>query len=199
MSAEAVAELEGDLKARILTVSTELFAERGYSATSISTVVDAAGCTKPALYYHFASKSALFQEALAHQVEPLNRRIRAALAAEAPVRERLTAAIRTTLDFAVDRPAGMTLMYRASRQPEEGQPSFDFERVEAEPLLWVREVIEEGIQDGEIREGVHVDDVVFVLAGLVDRKCEQLALQGDRDIADFPERAMEILFGGVAP
>ncbi len=43
-----------------------LFAQHGYEATSVRAIVEAAGVTKPTLYYHFGSKEGLAQ-ALLHR------------------------------------------------------------------------------------------------------------------------------------
>lgn len=40
-------------------VAARLFATQGYDATSVRTIVEAAGVTKPTLYYHFGSKEGL--------------------------------------------------------------------------------------------------------------------------------------------
>ena len=45
----------------LLDVATRLFAERGYDATSIGTVLEAARVSRGALYHHFPSKEALFE------------------------------------------------------------------------------------------------------------------------------------------
>jgi AcrR family transcriptional regulator len=51
-----------------VTVATELFAERGYEATSIEAVLEQTGVSRGSLYHHFASKEALF-EAVVEEVE----------------------------------------------------------------------------------------------------------------------------------
>ncbi|MBO0885795.1 MAG: TetR/AcrR family transcriptional regulator [Acidimicrobiales bacterium] len=53
---------------KLVTVATELFAERGYEATSIEAVLEHAGVSRGSLYHHFASKEALF-EAVVEEVE----------------------------------------------------------------------------------------------------------------------------------
>jgi AcrR family transcriptional regulator len=45
-----------DTRERILATASALFAEKGFTATSIRDISDALGVTKAALYYHFASK-----------------------------------------------------------------------------------------------------------------------------------------------
>ena len=45
-----------DTRAEILDVAAELFAERGYDATSLREIAERLGITKAALYYYFRSK-----------------------------------------------------------------------------------------------------------------------------------------------
>lgn len=50
-------------KANIVEQAIKLFAEKGFQDTSTADVVQAAGCSKGAFYYHFPSKDALIEEA----------------------------------------------------------------------------------------------------------------------------------------
>ena len=54
----------GDTGERILLTSLQLFARKGYKATSVSDVAGALGITKGALYRHFTSKRAIFDAIL---------------------------------------------------------------------------------------------------------------------------------------
>jgi AcrR family transcriptional regulator len=47
---------------QLFAVALELFAQRGYRATTMDDIADAAGVTKPLLYQHFSSKRALYLE-----------------------------------------------------------------------------------------------------------------------------------------
>lgn len=46
-------------RGEILKQAAKLFAQRGFDAVSVREIVEAAGCTKPSLYYHFESKEGL--------------------------------------------------------------------------------------------------------------------------------------------
>lgn len=48
-----------ETRARILAAARELFAERGYEATSMSAIMAACDLTKGGVYFHFPSKAAL--------------------------------------------------------------------------------------------------------------------------------------------
>jgi AcrR family transcriptional regulator len=61
--AKAVNSPKADSAARrqILRAALKHFANAGYAATSVQAIVDDAKVSKPALYYHFRDKAALFQ------------------------------------------------------------------------------------------------------------------------------------------
>ncbi|MFT4615735.1 MAG: TetR/AcrR family transcriptional regulator [Bacteroidia bacterium] len=54
---------------RILDAAEDLFAEKGYSATSLGDVADRVGIRSPSLYNHFKNKEALYQAVLERLLE----------------------------------------------------------------------------------------------------------------------------------
>src|SRR5215831_17706471 len=50
-----------DTRQQLLLAALKSFADRGYAATSVQEIVDAAQVSKPALYYYFRDKAELFQ------------------------------------------------------------------------------------------------------------------------------------------
>lgn len=74
------AERTAATTARVVAAARQLFAERGWAATSVEEVARAAGVTKGALYHHFADKTAL----LAAVYEDQERRSIEHLLAHAP-------------------------------------------------------------------------------------------------------------------
>jgi AcrR family transcriptional regulator len=67
---------------QLLDVALRLFAARGFKATTMDDIADAAGVTKPLLYQHFASKRALYLELVegvaASMLEALGKAVAAA-------------------------------------------------------------------------------------------------------------------------
>jgi AcrR family transcriptional regulator len=53
-------------RARILDAAMRLFAQLGYHATTNAVIADAAGLTRGAMLYHFASREELVEAAIAH-------------------------------------------------------------------------------------------------------------------------------------
>jgi AcrR family transcriptional regulator len=50
------AEPSGDTRDRVLAVAAQLFAEHGFDAVSVREICEAAGVSKPVLYYHFGNR-----------------------------------------------------------------------------------------------------------------------------------------------
>lgn len=57
---------------RILDEAERLFAERGFDATSMRAVTNAAGVNLAAVNYHFGSKDRLLRETMRRCIEPIN-------------------------------------------------------------------------------------------------------------------------------
>jgi AcrR family transcriptional regulator len=58
---------------RILRVAAELFIERGFKATSVSAIAARGGVSRSAVFWHFGSKPALFQEICKEMLIPFRR------------------------------------------------------------------------------------------------------------------------------
>lgn len=97
---------------RIERSATELFASRGYAATTVDEITRAAGVTKPMLYRHFESKQELCIGLLERYRDEL---VSAPLArfdpGAADRREHLTAMIGAWLDHARANPAATRLLF----------------------------------------------------------------------------------------
>ncbi|RME21659.1 MAG: TetR/AcrR family transcriptional regulator [Deltaproteobacteria bacterium] len=119
---------------RILAEATRLFASRGFSATSLQAIADAAGITKPTLVYHFGSKDrlrdAVIDALLDHWREELPQLMRAAQAGGTRL-DALMAAFfaffrrdprrpRLLLRAALDRPDALRDRLRQHLQPWTG-------------------------------------------------------------------------------
>ncbi|HEY3281690.1 MAG TPA: TetR/AcrR family transcriptional regulator [Armatimonadota bacterium] len=89
---------------RILRVSVALFASKGYSATSTREIAQAAGITKPMLYYYYGSKEGLRHAALLHYGRDTASRFDGILASPLTARERLVEVAWSHLSNLVDEP-----------------------------------------------------------------------------------------------
>jgi AcrR family transcriptional regulator len=112
---------------RIEDAATELFAQRGYAATTVEDIVRAAGVTKPMLYRHFESKQELCIALLERHRDELVAAPLSRFDPEAPdPHAHLTAMAEAWLEHARSHPAATRLLF----VPITGDP--EVERVQRE-------------------------------------------------------------------
>ena len=63
---------ENTVKQTIMARALELFAAKGYEGVSVSELTEAAGITKPTLYYYFGSKEGVFEAVVQLHYDRLN-------------------------------------------------------------------------------------------------------------------------------
>jgi AcrR family transcriptional regulator len=87
---------------QILTVAEHVFAERGYSATTMEDIAERVGITKPLIYGYFGSKEGLLSAAVLRARTQLRRATEvawASVAKDAPPDDLFRAGVRAFFDF----------------------------------------------------------------------------------------------------
>jgi AcrR family transcriptional regulator len=96
---------------QLVAVALELFAQRGYRATTMDDIAEAAGVTKPLLYQHFSSKRALYLELVDSIAQDLLTAIgRAVMRAEGP-RQQVELGFAAYFRLVVSHEAEFRLLY----------------------------------------------------------------------------------------
>jgi AcrR family transcriptional regulator len=105
---------------QLLETATTVFAEKGYHATSMNDVAEAAGVTKPVLYQHFSSKRELFVELLTEIGDELRETIAKATADATRPRQQIEDGFRAYFHFVNDRTDAFRVLFGsgARRDPE---------------------------------------------------------------------------------
>jgi AcrR family transcriptional regulator len=98
---------------QLIAIGRQLFAERGFDATSIEEVAARAKVSKPVVYEHFGGKEGLYAVVVDREVRSLLDRIAAALTAGHP-RELLEQAALALLDYIEEEPHGFRVLVRES-------------------------------------------------------------------------------------
>jgi AcrR family transcriptional regulator len=99
---------------KLLDVAKDLFADRGYQATTMDDVAAAAGFTKPILYQHFASKEALYTELVATTSRRLLDTLGQATLSEETPRGMVESALRAFFRMVVTETAAYRLLFLQS-------------------------------------------------------------------------------------
>jgi AcrR family transcriptional regulator len=99
-------------RAQILDAAAEVFAERGYEATSIDEVAEGAGISKPVIYDHFDSKKDLHIALIDKQTDDLLEFWRDRVSGERSLDRQLAVGFDAFLEFVETHPYAWRLLFR---------------------------------------------------------------------------------------
>ncbi|MBX6388789.1 MAG: TetR family transcriptional regulator [Frankia sp.] len=142
---------ESERRAAIVEIAAGLFAERGYRATTVREIADAAGMLSGSLYHHFDSKESIVDELLSSFLDELHAKYAAIAAARTRPTETIAELIRAAFATIACHRAAVTVF-----QNERGYlatlPRFEYLRSSEDvgQRLWLS-ALREGIATGELR------------------------------------------------
>jgi AcrR family transcriptional regulator len=96
---------------RILSTALDLFAVKGYDATAVREICEAAGITKPTLYHFYGSKEGVLQALVTSGFERFRRLVDSAMASPGTFRDRLKILARAMFESAHGQPHFWRFMY----------------------------------------------------------------------------------------
>jgi AcrR family transcriptional regulator len=137
-----------DVRSKILTEATRLFAKKGVDGTSLQEISEAVGVRKPSLLYYFPSKGALHESVLRHLLSHLSETLPRLLKAAAR-QDRFDAILDETIGFfaadpdrarlllreALDRPAEMKKLLETGALSWMGLLADSIRKAQAEGLM----------------------------------------------------------------
>lgn len=141
-----------DARDRLVAAALDQFTRSGYAATSVRELCEAAGVTKPVLYYYFKSKQGLYLEIMNGIGQLFDQRVAELSCSSGSVRQRLIHFFTGMFDGASDNLLVVKLAYMIYFGPPQGAPFVDFNRFFDQMLEIVESLIAEGIEQGEILE-----------------------------------------------
>jgi TetR/AcrR family transcriptional regulator, cholesterol catabolism regulator len=113
-SQTGTAAVDGALRSRrrahMVELAGELFAEKGYRATTVREIADAAGILSGSLYHHFDSKESIGDEILAGFINEVLANYRAALDSALDPKAALEQIVRSTTRTLAQHRAALTML-----------------------------------------------------------------------------------------
>jgi AcrR family transcriptional regulator len=175
-----------------------LFTNRGYAATSVREIVEMAGVTKPALYYHFQSKEGIYLAILEELLMLADEAIAANLVLEGTARERLEGFLVGIFRVFETRKAEVRMMNAVFWGPAQGAPPFDFEIFHEKLKAVIAEIAAEGIAAGDLR-AADPGDVTLALMGVLSFNIDLTLAHPELGLGqDGLRRTLDLVFAGLA-
>jgi AcrR family transcriptional regulator len=145
------ATLTSARRADLVRLAGELFAEKGFRATTVREIADAAGILSGSLYHHFDSKESIGDEILAGFLNDVLSGYREAVAAEADPRATIERIVRSSAATLTEHRAALTMLQNDWNHFS-AQPRFAYLRTAMREIeqIWVTQ-LEAGKKAGLFR------------------------------------------------
>lgn len=158
-------------RAALVQLAADMFADRGFKATTVRDIAQAAGMLSGSLYHHFDSKESIMDELLHAYIDELLPEYRRIAEEGGSAREVLSQLVATAFaSFERHRPAILVWQSEGPHLREIPRFAFVTEAENETERLWIK-VIKRGIQSGEFRDSLNaslayrfIRDVVWVAA-----------------------------------
>ena len=137
---------EGDVRERLLDVATELFARKGYAASTTREIVAAARVTKPVLYYYFKNKEGIYLELIERAFKRFEAVVDASITGSGSIEQRLRRLCDQVFGLVVEKIEVVRLMYSIYYGPPQGAPHFDFDAVHRKLFEAIKQVVRRGFK-----------------------------------------------------
>ncbi len=138
----------------VVRLAGQLFAQKGYRATTVREIADAAGILSGSLYHHFDSKESIGDEILTRFLDEILADYRAAVATGGDPRSVLEQIVRSTSKTLAANRAALSMLQNDwsyfNNQPRFGYLRKALREVEQ---TWISQ-LEQGVADGAFRPGL---------------------------------------------
>lgn len=178
----------------ILDIAVATFNERGYEATSISTLAERLGTSKSALYYHVSGKEELLERALGRALDALEAVIDAAEAEPGTAADRLEHVLRGAVRVLADDLPFVTLLLRVrgntdiEREALRRRRDFDHR---------VSQLVDAACAEGSLRRDLDAGTISRLLFGMINSLVEWYRPDGPLAPEDLAEAVVSVAFDGL--
>lgn len=145
------------VRERLLMAATELFACKGYASTTVREIVNAAGVTKPVLYYYFQNKEGIYLELMSESFVKFEALLNTARNETGQANRKILALCDNLMVLLGENLQVARVMYAIYYGPPQGAPFFDCNVFHFKFQDTIQEFINEGIKTGEFRDGNALD------------------------------------------
>lgn len=167
----------------MLESAIRAFARRGYAGTSVDTILEATGLSKPTLYYYFENKAGLFRAILAFAYDETFRLMSEASTRARTAEKKLVNVAEALFVFAgahedLMRLVLATLFAAASELPPR---AIDFAKRRRNFEL-VRKIVEEAQQAGEFKATYNSREMAMLVFGAISHQIRSHLIDSSQEL-----------------
>lgn len=159
---------------RILNKALELFSSKGYEATSVREICEAAGITKPTLYHFYGSKEGVYRALVDDSLEDFRKNLVAQVEAPGTAEERLKRVARGYFENALGNRELMRFLFSLIHNPPSSAPKTDFTRFYDAIVGEIARCVDEAVVTGELAPGPTDVRMLVFMGALGESLCGSL-------------------------
>jgi AcrR family transcriptional regulator len=198
-SLPVAAHLKAPSAERILTTALDLFAVKGYDATAVREICEAAGITKPTLYHFYGSKDGVFKALVTGAFEEFRQHIERGLAGPDSLRHRLKTVARALFSDARQRPKLWRFIHAIAWAPPSTAPTTDCSRSYQSVLALMSGAFDQAVATGELAPG-STRVRLFVLMGALREAANKYVITGQPDLTpELADALIDAIADGWSP
>jgi AcrR family transcriptional regulator len=148
----------------ILTAAIKVFGKKGFAATCVGDVADAAKMAKGTVYLYFASKEEIYATAVGLAIERLQAYSAERVQPATGVRERLAVAISVRMEFWHEQINLYRLLLTVGREPQHRRQTHELLRAGHAYFVGI---LREGVEAGEIAATVDLETIAWAILDMV--------------------------------
>jgi len=182
---------------RLLFCALELFARKGYAATTVREIVQAAKVAKPVLYYYFRNKEGIYIELMRSAFVKFEAVVDETTKEERPSRDRILRLCDRVFALFLENVELARVMNSVYYGPPQGAPFFDFEVYHRKFQDAITALVAQGMRSGEFRKGNVADDALAII-GAINMAMEMRLCHPEVELGrEGLARILNVIFNGV--
>jgi len=174
--------LESESRQQFLDAALQLFAQKGYAATTVREIVDAAGITAPSLYYYFGKKEGLYIELMQTHCAQIDSVLESHLHTSENAKNMLKDLVDKIFQHVIEDKDFFRLMFTIYYGPSQSAPYCDFISYHVKFHVAIKKIIEKGIASKEFQPG-NPGNMTWIIRGVVQLAMEE-QIKDDREKID---------------
>ena len=188
---------DSERRSELLALAARMFAERGFRATTVRDIADAAGILSGSLYHHFDSKESMVDEILTSFQEELFARYEEIVAAGRGPRETLEAVVIASFE-SIDRNHAEVAIYQNEAKYLSQFERFAYlnERNRQLRKLWAG-ILQDGVRAGVFRADLDVELVYRFIRDTVWVAVHWYRPGGELSAEQIARQYLGILLDGI--
>jgi AcrR family transcriptional regulator len=196
-AAETAASRPENRRSELLAIAARLFAEKGFRATTVRDIADAAGILSGSLYHHFDSKESMVDEILSSFQDELFGQYDEILASDDDARTKLQRAVLVSFD-AIDKHHDEVAIFQNDAAYLLTFDRFGYlaDRNQQSRDVWLR-LLQEGIDAGVIRDDLDLELTYRFIRDTVWVAVSWYRPGGRRTHTEIAQQYLSILLEGI--